>query len=57
MPLLNQFTIGSVVSVEWCVSKELLHIVWENKDLIILCFWLLHLQERRGEVEEGGVER
>ena len=48
MLLLSQLTIGSVVSVERCVSKKWLHIVWENKVLIILRFWLLYLQERRG---------
>ena len=70
MLLLSQLTISSVVSVEWCVTKERLHIVWENKLFIIFWFWLFYLQKRGGEggrvwrkegvekrgVEEGGME-
>ena len=70
MLLLSQLTISSVVSVEWYVTKERLHIVWENKLFIIFWFWLFYLQKRGGEegrvwrkegvekrgVEEGGME-
>ena len=49
MLLLSQVTISSVVSVEWCVTKERLHIVWENKVFIIFWFWLFYLQKRGGE--------
>ena len=56
-----RLTIGSVVSVEWCVAKEWLHIVWKDKVLIFLWFRLLHLWERhrrgrRGRDTEGGGE-
>lgn len=54
MLLLSQVTISSVVSVEWCVTKERLHIVWENKVFIIFWFWLFYLQKRGGEGGGGG---
>lgn len=53
MILAMRLTIGSVVSVEWCVAKEWLHIVWKDKVLIFLWFRLLHLWERH----RGGEER